>query len=260
MAIDPAAGRIYWANLNNHTISFAKLDGSGGGGQLSTAGATVSFPVFLALLRAPAGAGAPAISGGGEVGQELTCSQGSWAADLLGSFLYRAPRSFAHQWRRDGADIPGATQPTYTPSSPGEYSCRVTATNQAGSTSQTSAPRTVSATPTPPDPDPTPDPTPPAPELEIIGLDRDRADGTATLTVATNVGGNLGLEKTNKVKGAGPATLDEAGTAELEVVPRNKAAKTLARKGKLTVNPKILLITPGDATILLRHEFELRQD
>ncbi len=49
MAIDPAAGRIYWANRGNDTISFAKLDGSGGGGQLSTAGATVSLPAGVAI-------------------------------------------------------------------------------------------------------------------------------------------------------------------------------------------------------------------
>ena len=46
VAIDPAAGRIYWANNGNNTISFANLDGTGGG-QLSTAGATVGFPSAL---------------------------------------------------------------------------------------------------------------------------------------------------------------------------------------------------------------------
>ena len=40
VAIDPAAGRIYWANGDQHTISYAKLDGSGGGGDLNISGAT----------------------------------------------------------------------------------------------------------------------------------------------------------------------------------------------------------------------------
>jgi DNA-binding beta-propeller fold protein YncE len=149
VAIDPAANLIYWANTGNNTISFANLNGTGGGGQLSTAGATPNNPFGVALLKAPAGAGAPAISGGGAAGQQLNCSQGSWAADLLRSLLYRAPRSFAYQWRLDGSDIGGATQTTYTPTAPGDYSCRVTATNQAGSSAQTSVPQTVSkASPT----------------------------------------------------------------------------------------------------------------
>ena len=150
VAIDPAAGMIYWANIGDDTISFAKLDGSGGGGQLSTAGATVNSPFSLALLRAPNGIGAPVLAGGGEVGQELSCGQGSWAPDLLGSFLYRAPQNFDYQWQKDAAEIGGATQATYTPTEPGEYSCGVTASNHAGSASQTSAPRTVSAVPVTP--------------------------------------------------------------------------------------------------------------
>src|SRR5436190_5222269 len=39
VAIDTAAGRIYWANQGNDTISYANLDGSGGGGQLNISGA-----------------------------------------------------------------------------------------------------------------------------------------------------------------------------------------------------------------------------
>ena len=138
VAIDPAANKIYWGNGQEDEISFANLDNSGGG-QLSTVGATVSAPTFPALLRSPAGSGAPAISGAGTVGQSLHCSQGQWASDLLGAFLYRAPGSFAYQWQNDGAEIAGATGSSYTPAAAGTYACRVTATNRAGSTSQTSA-------------------------------------------------------------------------------------------------------------------------
>ncbi len=139
LAIDHEAGRLYFGNLGNDTISYVNLDGSGGGGQLNLSGATPSDPRFVALLRAPSGAGAPQIAGGSSAGSVLTCSQGAWAPDLLGSFLYRAPQSLAYQWSRDGAEIGGATDSSYTPSVAGTYSCRVTATNQAGSTSQTSA-------------------------------------------------------------------------------------------------------------------------
>jgi hypothetical protein len=69
----------------------------------------------------------------------LTCSQGAWAPDLLDSFLYRAPQSTAYQWTRGHTDIARATRSSYTPRAAGAYSCRVTATNQAGSSAQTSA-------------------------------------------------------------------------------------------------------------------------
>ena len=142
VAIDPAANRIYWTSIGGDAIRVANLDGSGAAANLF-AGQT--SPTFTALLRTPLGAGAPAISGGGAVGQQLSCGQGAWAADLLGAFLFRAPASFAYHWLRDGAEIPGATTSTYTPTEAGSYSCRVTATNQAGSAAQTSATLPVSA-------------------------------------------------------------------------------------------------------------------
>ena len=97
----------------------------------------------MALLRAPSGTAAPQVAGGSTIGTVLTCSQGAWAPDVLASFYYRAPRSFAYQWTRNGADIAGATEASYTAPVKGDYRCRVTATNDAGSTSQTSDPHTV---------------------------------------------------------------------------------------------------------------------
>jgi hypothetical protein len=145
IAIDPVAGRIYWANQLGNAIRVANLTG-GSASSLFTGESTPDFP---ALLRAPAGTGAPAVSGVPKAGEQLSCSQGSWAADLQGAFFYRSPRSFDYQWRKDGADIAGAASSTYTPTEPADYSCRVTATNQAGSMAQTSAPVTVStASPT----------------------------------------------------------------------------------------------------------------
>jgi len=57
LAIDPAAGRVYWANWGNPggtgvTISYANLDGSGGGGNLPTGAATVVGPHGLAIDHA----------------------------------------------------------------------------------------------------------------------------------------------------------------------------------------------------------------
>lgn len=43
-----AADRVYWTNYSNNTLSFANLDGSGGG-QVTTTGATASGPRGLAI-------------------------------------------------------------------------------------------------------------------------------------------------------------------------------------------------------------------
>ena len=94
-----------------------------------------SAALFAAILKTPAGTGAPIVS---SAGGQLSCSPGSWAPDLLGAFLYRAPATFAYQWKLNGSDI--ATGPTFTPEVAGDYTCEVTATNHAGSASQTSAP------------------------------------------------------------------------------------------------------------------------
>ena len=100
--------------------------------------------LFPALLQAPQANGqAPAISGGASLGDALSCSPGSWKSDLAGAFLFRAPRTFAYQWQLDGSDIPGATTSSFTFTEPGDYTCRVTAANEAGSSSQTSAAFTV---------------------------------------------------------------------------------------------------------------------
>lgn len=149
VAIDSAAGRVYWANNSGNSLAFAKLDGSGGG-PLATGAATVDGPAFPILQEIPVAAGPPAITGGSAVKSTLTCSQGTWGADLFGASLYRAPQGFAFQWSRDGKAIAGATASTVNATSPGEYSCVVTATNLAGSTAQTSAAHRVGP-PQPPD-------------------------------------------------------------------------------------------------------------
>ncbi len=148
IALDPGANRLYWSNAFTKAISFTNLDNSGGAGDLDDSGATVSNPDYPALLEAPVGAGVPTVSGGSSTGSTLTCSTGSWAPDLLGAALYRAPRTFTYQWNRDGTDIPGATSSTVSAGSPGGYTCKVTASNAAGSGGpQTSGALQVSAPP-----------------------------------------------------------------------------------------------------------------
>jgi DNA-binding beta-propeller fold protein YncE len=141
LAIDPAAGRIYWANAASAgNISFANLDGSGGGVVAGTGGDHPKFPV---LLRSPRPTEAPAIAGGSEIGSLLSCSNGAWAPDEVGSFLYQAPQGFAFQWSRNGRTIPGATRSSTKATAPGDYRCLVTARNFAGSRTQASAPHQV---------------------------------------------------------------------------------------------------------------------
>ncbi|MGC1165856.1 MAG: hypothetical protein WA862_07105 [Solirubrobacterales bacterium] len=148
-ALDIPAGRIYWANTTADTISFAALDGSGGA-NLATSGASLGGPSLPALLKRPAGAGAPVLAGGSTPGSELSCSRGSWAPDLLGAFLYRAPASFTFEWSREGVALPGATASALTATEPGDYRCTVTASNFAGSSSQTSAVHTIAPRALPP--------------------------------------------------------------------------------------------------------------
>lgn len=159
VAIDPYGGRVYWANRNalnvGGGISFANLDGSGGGGNLIQGRFGESaFPV---LRLAPQPTAPPAVSGGTESGATLTCSPGTWRPDLVQAFNYAAPRSFSHQWSRDGADLPGATQSSLTAAATGEYRCEVTAENAAGTASQTSAAHRVSSPPPQPPKPPTTD-------------------------------------------------------------------------------------------------------
>ena len=149
MAIDPVAGKMYWANQSGAgAIEYANLDGSGGG-TLTVTGATLDYPSFPALLEKPLGAGAPQVAGGNTTGSTLTCSPGAWAPDLLGSNLYRVPRSFSYQWSRDGAALAGATNAFVTADTPGAYRCTVTGTNAAGSAEQQSDAFAVSTPPSP---------------------------------------------------------------------------------------------------------------
>lgn len=79
--------------------------------------------------EAPVNSVAPVASGTSVVGSTLSCSTGTWS---------NTPTGYAYQWLRDGSNISGATSSTYQLQSGDEgadVSCRVTASNAAGSTS-----------------------------------------------------------------------------------------------------------------------------
>lgn len=83
------------------------------------------------VTLAPSNTAAPIISGTATQGQKLTTSSGSWSG-------FPAP-SYTYQWMRDGANISNATSGTYDLIAADvgkKISCVVTATNSAGSKSQ----------------------------------------------------------------------------------------------------------------------------
>ena len=240
-------------------ISMANLDDTGGGADLSTAGATVlDNPNLPALLKRPLGAGAPSISNGlsngaavtpngvsaliAGIGNQLSCGDGSWAPDLLGAFLYRAPASFGPtRWLRDGAEIAGATEKTYSPDENGSYTCRVTASNRAGSSSQTSAPTQVTSN-----------------KFSFGKVKLNKKKGTAKLTVKVPGAGKLKLKKSKTVKGAKKSP-SKAGKTKLNVKPKGKAKKQLNKKGKAKVKAKVSYKPTGGSSRTKTKKLKLKK-
>ncbi|HWP32843.1 MAG TPA: hypothetical protein VNL97_03750, partial [Solirubrobacterales bacterium] len=148
LALDPSIGRLYWANYGHGeerigAIGFAST--AGGGGAINIATAPVKGPQDPVILKSPSGTGAPEVTRSSKSRSSLSCSTGGWAADFAGSFVYQSPRTLAYQWTRNGTAVSGATAATLEAKSAGKYACSVTATNQAGSASQTSAAINVKA-------------------------------------------------------------------------------------------------------------------
>ncbi len=145
-AIDPTLNKISWPNYDNEEdpvngLGFASLSGGAGGNITPTA--PFDEPQDLVVLKSPTGTGAPTITRSSSSPAALSCSPGTWAADFAGSFVYQAPHTIAYQWTVDGAPVQGASAATFAAITPGSYGCVTTATNQAGSASQTSAAATA---------------------------------------------------------------------------------------------------------------------
>jgi uncharacterized repeat protein (TIGR01451 family) len=145
---DPGLGRALWGVYVSGEETKADQFGyalvSGGGGSISVSAPTygVQDPI---VLKSPTGTGAPTLTRDAKARASLSCSQGSWAGDFPGGFVYQAPRTFAYQWTRNGAAVPGATAATFTATAPGSYACAVTATNHTGSAAQGSTAVNVKA-------------------------------------------------------------------------------------------------------------------
>ncbi len=148
LAFDPSLGRLYWANYDGGSkeqagaLAFANL--GGGGGNINSS-ISVEGPQDPVIIKSPAGTGVPTVTRATSSRVSLACSTGSWGADFPGSYVYQSPRSLAYQWLLNGAPIAGATAATYTANAAGQYTCTVTAVNQAGSAAQTSGALVVKA-------------------------------------------------------------------------------------------------------------------
>ncbi len=102
----------------------------------TSAGGTSTAASNSLLVPAAAGAphntAAPVLSGDPEVGQTLSCSNGSWD---------NSPGAFAYAWLRDGVAISGQVSASYKVTAPDQghsLSCEVKATNGSGSASAAS--------------------------------------------------------------------------------------------------------------------------
>lgn len=96
------------------------------------AGSASATSNAIAIQGVPANTSLPVASGVATVGSTLSVTNGVWT---------NGPTSYANQWLRGGATIAGATAATYVlqaADSTTSVSCRVTATNPAGSTPATS--------------------------------------------------------------------------------------------------------------------------
>ena len=159
-----------------------------------------------------------------EPGSTLTGTPGTWAPDLLESYLYRAPQSTGLQWLKDGQPIAGATAPTLKASKVGSYVCQSIGTNHAGSTVQNAAGISV---------------------YKVGKATLNKKKGTATVTLEVPGAGD-GDPFGQEGRQAEPEALAaSAGKVKLLVKAKGKAKKTLGRKGKVKIKATVGFAPPG---------------
>lgn len=114
-------------NADNGTTLTAEVTAT------NVAGVSSATSAGTAISNLPANTVLPVISGTLAVGQLLSTTDGTWT---------NTPTGYTYQWKRNGANIGGATANTYTltASDPGTtITVEVTATNAAGNASASSA-------------------------------------------------------------------------------------------------------------------------
>ena len=262
IAIDPIAQRVFWG-AENDTLGFASITEGGPLGLLDTTGATRDSPAWPVLLYVPRNTAAPTVTAfrspvprilrKPKPGRPLvplvashtatlSCSQGSWAGDLLESFLYRAPQRISLQWLRNERPIPGATTSSLVATEVGDYTCRATASNGAGSTAQDSASVNISAS------------------LRLGKAVLNAEKGIAKIPVATSGTGVVALSgkgvKPTKLKSKPGSTTPLRGTLVLK--PRGKARKKLESAGGAKVRVRISYTPTNGSPLTRTRSFSLR--
>jgi hypothetical protein len=231
LAIDPAAGKLYWSEAAAHDIGASNLDGS----QTQTLfGTGENVPEGIAVDPNdphPANTAAPLLEGNAQVGSPVGCNPGSWTG--IG------PLFFGYQWAIAGAGaIEGATAATYVPSAEEAgvmLVCGVTAADNVETSSATSAAVTVA--PFPSGPPPPPSTMLPAARL-IAGIAFARLTGSGT-------------------RARVPIFTSVAGIAILRATPIRRAHRAASRaRSRKPIPPKAITVTrsvrAGRTTITLR--------
>lgn len=238
LAIDPLYSTVYWADEGFNQLGVANLPG-GENVPPATSGATLSGVNFPVIVESPRMSEFPSAQGAHKPGSLLTCTQGRWWGDATESFLYRAPQSFTYQWMRNQKPIAGATAPTFTASKVGAYACQVTASNFAGSDTETSPAKIkVNAT------------------IGFKKVTYNRKKGTATLRVAVTGSGKIDLF------GKGLANVSRkhaSGTVKLVVRASGRAKIKLSEAGKARVKATVAYTPEGGKAIKRRRSITLKK-
>ncbi len=259
IAIDPFRGTIYWAEQQSDIIGFSGFDPGGPFGVVDTTVATVDNPSYPVLQQDPVNTGAPTMGAFPMSGdttraklplrapvierhrRTLSCTQGSWAPDVLESFLYRAPHTLSFEWLRNGNPVSNAATSSYPATEVGTYACRVTAANAAGSTSRDSAPVVISA------------------GFKLGEPRIDHRNGTASLPVGVSGAGTLALSGKG-VKFRKVTVKERANVliSTLVVKPKGRAKGRLQSERRSKLRVKITYTPTGGAPLRRMKSITLR--
>jgi Low-density lipoprotein receptor repeat class B len=241
LAIEPAAGKLYWTEAETHDVAVSNLDGSEAETLFSTG---EDIPEGLAVETAdphPTNTLAPSIEGSAQVGSQLSCNPGAWTST--------GPVSFAYQWTIvGGSGVEGAADGTYVPSSEQadeQLQCVVTAADNVGTSTAASAAVSVAALPSTPTLE---EATPvEAPLIAGIAFARSTVSGTtAHVAVFTSLAATATLIATPARK------LSRHGvTSRRARAPRRVTSRTRSESGRkpksMTVKPKTITVRQGIA-------------
>ncbi|HEX3241099.1 MAG TPA: YncE family protein [Solirubrobacterales bacterium] len=253
LALDPEAGVAYTANFAGNDLTGLRVDGSGGA-RVPIVLPKESGPDFPVIYKDPRSVAPPTIVSRPRLvpkpkgkakgkpaplpkllGAGLTCEGGAWQPDLVEARLYRAPTSVAFAWTKDGATI-GSVAGALRAGQVGNYRCRATGSNVAGSTSATSGAVAIFAT---------------------GKAKQNLRKGTVLLTVLLPVEpGRLTLGG----KGFKAVSKQAAGKVMVLVKPKGAKKAKLAEQGTLKAIVKLTYAPSDGPAATLRKRLTLKQD